>query len=476
MGTVRDFLLPDLGEGLTEGEILEWRVEAGDQIDLNQTVCVVETAKAAVEIPSPFAGTVIERIGDIGESLEVGSPLLRIDVEEIAGDVELAEITAPPGEAAGGRDGESEVPDTLHGEIASRTLLDAGEEQAPQPLVGYGEGRAGARRRRRHGRDVPANGDGHAAAQRPLAKPPVRKLAKDLGIDLAAIAPGSGPQGIITRDDVRRAAGEVEAPPAAAAPRPAPPPRPAEAPPGFRGRRPGEVIPVRAVRRRIAERVATSRRRIPHAAAEQWADCTALWELRGRLSEQAAAEGADVHITPFVLLLRAAVLALRRFPTLNATFVEDAGNGQGAEIHLHEAVHLGVATDTDRGLIVPVVRDADTLSVLDLAREVARLVRGARDGTVEPGDLVGSTFSVTNYGALGNDDGDPVINHPEGAILGVGAMRERPWVVDGQVTVRRVAKLKTVFDHRICDGGEAGRFVAHLARLCEDPGRMLLHA
>jgi 2-oxoisovalerate dehydrogenase E2 component (dihydrolipoyl transacylase) len=499
MAQIKDFKLPDLGEGLEEGEIVEWHVEVGEVIELNQTVADVETAKAVVAVPSPFAGKVVERIGEIGEPLEVGSVFLRIDIDVEGGAVaDGADAGAPtpegePSPAQGGfeagaaaaevavPDADAEPAGAVVGERRS-SGLDADEE--PQPLVGYGQGKGGARRRRRGG--GAARGDGQAAAApvKPLAKPPVRKLAKDLGVDLAAIAPGSGTGGVITRDDVESAAQGTAAPTAApdavAAPAAAAGASAAqlgdhlagEKPvPGFRGRRPGEVEPIRGIRKRIVEKMELSRREIPEATCSRAADLTQLWELRKQLTVQAHEDGFDVKITPFALVMRAAVMALRRFPTLNARIDRDAG-----EIHLLEHIHLGFAADTDRGLMVPNIKDAHTKSTLQLAMELSELAGQARDGSIGPAALTGGTFTVNNYGAFGNDDGDPIINHPEGAILGIGAIRERPWVHEGQLAVRRVATFTLAFDHRICDGGEAGRFVTYVADLCENPSRMLLHS
>jgi 2-oxoisovalerate dehydrogenase E2 component (dihydrolipoyl transacylase) len=504
MSDIKDFKLPDLGEGLEEGEIVEWHVEVGDVIDLNQTVADVETAKAVVAVPSPFAGVVVERIGEIGEALEVGSVFLRIDISEGAGGAAKApthEGEASPAQGgfeAGAAAADAAVPDadaTPTGAIAAdegptdagrttSTGLDADEE--PQPLVGYGQGKSGPargrRRRSANGDEAPA-GDGQVTTA-VLAKPPVRKLAKDLGVDLAALAPGSGPDGVITREDVQQAAdatpSDETAPTidaASVAASAAAPPQPTLRPgsgekavPGFRGRVPGEVEQIRGIRKRIVEKMELSRREIPEATCSREADLTELWEVRRTLTAMARDEGFDVKITPFSLVMRAAVLGLRRFPTLNARIAREAG-----EIHLLEHINLGFAADTERGLMVPNIKDAHTKSTLQLALELTELAGQARDGSIGPGPLTGGTFTVNNYGAFGNDDGDPIINHPEGAILGIGAIRERPWVVDGELAVRRVARFTLAFDHRICDGGEAGRFVTYVADLCEQPAKLLLH-
>jgi 2-oxoisovalerate dehydrogenase E2 component (dihydrolipoyl transacylase) len=474
---VRDFRLPDLGEGLEEGEIVAWHVEVGDVIELNQVIADIETAKAVVEVPSPFAGTVVERLAEVGQTLEVGDVLVRVEATDAAGEAEAESAPAPA-------DAESTAG---NGQATQTSVLDAEEE--PQPLVGYGQGKAGPpRRRRRRG------GGGGASPQepadKPLAKPPVRKLAKDLDVDLTDLAPGSGDGGVITREDVLAAA-EPAAAPSTGAPRTSEPaaassgaPAPEGAPPGvgFRGRRPGEVEPMRGIRGRIASRMETSRREIPEATCSRDADLTELWDLREDLSELARSQGHDVRISPFAVVLRATVIALRRFPTLNARIEGRQGDEPG-EIHLVEPIHLGVAIDTERGLLVPVIHDAHQRSLLELALALDELAQGARAGTLSPRQLTGGTFTVNNYGAFGNDDGDPIINHPEAGILGVGAIRERPWVVHphgddqpGEIAVRRVARFTLAFDHRVCDGGEAGRFVTYVADLCERPGRLLLHA
>jgi pyruvate dehydrogenase E2 component (dihydrolipoamide acetyltransferase) len=234
---------------------------------------------------------------------------------------------------------------------------------------------------------------------------------------------------------------------------------------------PGEVEQVAGIRKRIIEKMEQSRREIPEALCSREADLTELWELRHQLTDQARADGYDVKVTPFALICRATVLALRRFPTLNARIDREAG-----EIALLEHINLGVAVDTDRGLIVPNIKDAHTKSTLQLAVETVDLAAKCRDGSATPTELTGGTFTVDNYGYFGNDDGNPIINHPEVGILGVGAIREKPWVHDGQIQIRRVARFTLAFDHRVCDGGEAGRFVTYVADLCEQPARLLLHA
>lgn len=295
-----------------------------------------------------------------------------------------------------------------------------------------------------------------AGGRRPLAKPPVRKLARSLGVDLPALAPGSGPGGIVTRDDVLAASLSGG---------------PHRSEDASSGTPTDQTVPVRGVRARIAERMALSRSLIPDATCTIWVDCTQLLAASDRLDETARDTGQPPVITPFALVCRLLVDALRRHPVLNATFVED-----GPAIRIHGAVHLGIATATERGLVVAVARETNRRSTLDLATEIGRLVGDARAGTLPPADMVGSTFTVSNLGALGLDEGIPVINYPEAAILGVGSIKERPAVVDGGIVARPTAELTLVFDHRVCDGAEAAAFLDQLRDLVERPELALLHS
>lgn len=388
--SVQDFLVPDLGEGLEDATVTEWFVAVGDTVELNQTLCTVETNKAEVEIPSPFAGRIVELGGAAGETLPVGTVLVRIQASAETG----AEVSAEAGAAAP-------------------------PKRAPV-LVGYGadDGLDTSRRRAR-------------------AKPPVRKLAADLDVDLAAVAPGSGPEGIVTRADVLATADE----------------------------KPAGDLPVSGVRLEMARRMALSRREIPDAHASVQVDGSRLMELRDRLR----ASGVD-HVTPFALTLRLLAVALTRHPALNATWVDTV---DGARIHVHRSVHLGFGVAAPRGLLVPVVRDAQALDTRELAAEVARLVDAARAGTLKPVELQGSTFTVSNFGALGLDDGVPVINHPEAAILGMGALKPRAVVIDGEIVARPTMTLTCAFDHRVADGAQVAAFLADLRDLVEDPGLAL---
>jgi pyruvate dehydrogenase E2 component (dihydrolipoamide acetyltransferase) len=373
---VKPFRVPDLGEGLEEVTVSCWYVEAGDEVELNQVLCSVETAKAEVEIPSPYAGRIVETNGAEGDVLNVGAVLVRIDT------------AAANGEAA--------VP----------------------TLVGYG---------------ADAGIDASRRAGRPLAAPPVRKLAKELAVDLASVP--REPDQIITRADVLAAA---------------------------RGTG-NDIRPVRGVHARMAEKMALSHREIPAAKAGVDVDCTALLRLSDRSS--------DREITPFVLTLRLLVIALRHNMILNSTWVDSP---EGPQVQVHRAIHLGFGVATERGLLVPVINDAQNKTTRELAGRTAELIAGARDGTLTPAELLGSTFTVSNFGALGLDDGVPVINHPEAAILGMGAIRPRPVVIGDEVAVRSTMSLTCVFDHRVADGAQVARFVCELRDLIESPETALL--
>ena len=390
---VRDFLVPDLGEGLEDATITSWNVAVGDTVELNQTLCTVETNKAEVEIPSPYAGRIVELGGDEGDTLNVGSVLVRI--------------------ATG-----------------AEPATETGPKRRPV-LVGYGadDGMDTSRRA-----TVPPS-------DRPRAKPPVRKLAAELNVDLSLLA-GSGPDGVITREDVLAAAG-----------RSAPSP---------------DMVAVRGVQAEMAHRMTLSRREIPDANAGVQVDCSGLMRLRDRMRDAAA---EDSPITPFVLTLRLLTIVLRHHPNLNSTWVDTT---DGPQIHLHSAVHLGFGVAAPRGLLVPVVSDAQDKTTRELAGVVARLIGDARAGTLKPSDLQGSTFTVSNFGALGLDEGVPVINYPEAAILGMGSLKPRPVVVDGEVAVRPTMSLTCAFDHRIVDGAQVAAFLGELRDLIESPELALL--
>ncbi|OBI80984.1 dihydrolipoamide acetyltransferase family protein [Mycobacterium sp. E740] len=387
---VMDFLVPDLGEGLEDATITAWSVKVDDEVELNQTLCTVETNKAEVEIPSPYAGRVVELGGREGDTLPVGATLVRIATE-----------AAP-----------------------------AAQKRKPV-LVGYGADDAMDNSRRATA----------PSPHRARAKPPVRKLAAELNVDLSALT-GSGADRVVTRDDVLAAAG-----------RSAPSP---------------DMLAVRGVQAEMARRMTLSRREIPDAHAIVAVDGSNLLRLRDRLREHA---GEDAPITPFVLTLRLLTIALRHHRHLNATWVETT---DGAQIHLHSAVHLGFGVATPRGLLVPVVDDAHRKTTRELAADVARLIADARAGTLRPTELQGSTFTVSNFGALGLDDGVPVINFPEAAILGIGSLKARAVVVDGEVVARPTMTITCAFDHRIADGAQVASFLGELRDLIESPELALL--
>jgi pyruvate dehydrogenase E2 component (dihydrolipoamide acetyltransferase) len=393
---VKVFVVPDLGEGLQEVTMSCWHAAVGDDIELNQPLCSVETAKAQVEIPSPYTGRIVEIRGAEGDVLAVGSLLARIDI-------------AP---------GAPQQAPTTNGELSTRRPV----------LVGYG-----------------ADDALDTSRRRPKAKPSVRKLAADLLVDLSDVPPGA--DGLISRDAVLAAA-------------------------GVGTERPGvssDVLPVRGVHSHMAERMTLSRSIIPDAHASVHVDCTALMRLRDRL--RALVGDDDEAISPFLLTLRLLVIALTHNKILNSTWVDGP---DGPQVHSHHAVHLGFAVATPRGLLVPVIINAQDKTTRELAECVARLIGQARSGTLKPAELAGSTFTVSNFGALGLDDGVPVINYPEAAILGMGSLKPRPMVMDDTVVIRPQMTLTCAFDHRIADGANVARFLGELRTLIESPETALL--
>jgi 2-oxoisovalerate dehydrogenase E2 component (dihydrolipoyl transacylase) len=434
----REFKLPDLGEGLTDGEVVRWLVAEGDAIELNQPIVEVETAKAVVEIPAPYGGTVVKLHAAEGESLDVGAPLISVDT-------------------AGG----ASAPAAAQAAVAVAAEPDPEPTQELQAtLVGPGE-RQQVRRRRIGGHARSANGPATTtpgpAGQRPRATPPVRRYAKDRGVDLAALV-GTGRDGRITREDVDGALDGAQdgardgALPAAAV-------APAARQPRDRGE---ERIPVRGTRRQIAAAMTASAFSIPHVTEFLTVDATRLMELRERLRALPAADG--LKLTPLAVVARALCAAVRSYPLMNSSWDEAAG-----DIVVKGRVNLGIATDTPTGLLVPNIKDADTLGILDLSRELTRLTELARERKATPSDLTGGTITITNVGGFGVETGTPIINKPECAILATGLIAPRPWVVDGQLAVRQLMTTSVSFDHRIVDGAYAAQFLAHLRDLLEDP-------
>ena len=461
----RDFLLPDLGEGLTEGEIVSWLVSVGDTVVVDQPVAEIETAKAVVEVPSPFAGTVVALHGEAGGEVLVGNPLVTIDVGGEAG----APQPEPPQKV--------DVSDAVPAPV-DQVDDDGGSGNV---LVGYGTGGPSGSKRRRAGGGAGTAPAGAPAAParpvregRPLAKPPVRKLAKDKGVDLAMVQ-GSGPDGIITRADIESFLTQSTGGNGASAPATVPAsedyqqllaPQEAVAAPPLPAVSDDLItrIPVKGVRKVIARQMTVSRQQIPEATTWVDVDATELWELRQDLN----ASQDKVKVSPLAIIMRACVAGLREFPEVNARLDTESN-----EIVLQHFVNLGFAAQTDNGLMVPVIKRADRLSTLGIAGELNRLAAAARDRSVKPDEMSGGTFTLSNYGSFGVDGGSAVINWPEAAILGVGRITDRPWVVDGTIQVRKVQQLSIAFDHRICDGGEAAGFLRYVADCIENPTTLL---
>ncbi|MEW2486050.1 dihydrolipoamide acetyltransferase family protein [Streptomyces sp. NPDC048411] len=457
MTQVLEFKLPDLGEGLTEAEIVRWLVEVGDVVAIDQPVVEVETAKAMVEVPCPYGGVVTARFGEEGTELPVGAPLLTVAVGSTAG-----ELSA---------DGAAEA------------------ESSGNVLVGYGTGAPAARRRRVRPEAVSAAGavtvpvaesaPGAVAGAVPAAvpgeepgpvaviSPLVRKLARQHDLDLRQLT-GSGRDGLILRSDVESAiraaaSGTVESAPASAVPASSL----ASVAPSVARALAGERIPLRGVRGAVADKLARSRREIPDATCWVDADATELMAARAAMNGvDGPAAGPKVSV--LALLARICTAALARFPELNSTVDLDA-----REIVRLPDVHLGFAAQTDRGLVVPVVRNAQDRNVESIGAEIGRLTEAARTGKLTPADLSGGTFTLNNYGVFGVDGSTPIINHPEAAMLGVGRIVAKPWVHQGELAVRQVVQLSLTFDHRVCDGGTAGGFLRYVADCVEQPALLL---
>jgi 2-oxoisovalerate dehydrogenase E2 component (dihydrolipoyl transacylase) len=439
--TMPDFLLPDLGEGLDEAEIIAWRVQVGDHVDVDQPVVEVETAKAAVEVPVPFAGAVAKIHAAPGAVVAVGQPLITIAADDPeAGSREPGAVTPPPAAGAGAAETSGSV------------------------LIGYGTAapsRGGARAARRSRRAAkPAPAAAGASAPAPdrhgpvgVISPLVRKIARDAGLDLSGVT-GTGPSGLVRREDVRKALTQRGGPePAATKPAAA---RPAAAPSAEKR------IPLRGARRAAADKLSRSRREIPEATVWVDVDATGLLEARRALNANAPQQPVSL----LALVARFALLGLGQYPELGARI-------DGDEIVIPGHVHLGFAAQTGHGLVVPGVHDADRLSTRELSAALTARTAAARDGRLTPADLTGGTFTVNNYGVFGVDGSAAIINHPEVAILGLGRIIDRPWVVGGQVLVRKMGELTLAFDHRVCDGGTAGGYLRYVADCVESPAGAL---
>jgi pyruvate dehydrogenase E2 component (dihydrolipoamide acetyltransferase) len=494
--TLRQFKLPDVGEGLTEGEILQWLVSVGDTVTVNQPLCEVETAKAAVELPSPYAGTVTELLFEAGTMVDVGTPIITIDVGG-------GPTPRPAPEAAP----EAMRTDVPSDEPAAGLIGGAAPGGRTAVLVGYGPRTTEARRRPRHatpaarpaaqtatvpvddahppllttapdagtkpvrhgGLEVGRQAEAHALSEaaapsaaaphgrgrlRPLAKPPVRKYAKDLGVDLTTLT-GSGAGGVITRADVdaavaARAAGDTVVQGAF----------------GADSAHREQRIPIKGVRKHTAAAMVASAFTAPHVTEFLTVDVTRMMKLRTRLA--ARPEFAGVKVSPLLFVAKALVLAVKRHPMVNSSWDEVA-----QEIVVKNYVNLGIAAATPRGLIVPNVKDADRLPLAELAGALAELTATAREGRTPPADMTGGTITITNVGVFGVDTGTPILNPGESAILAFGAVREMPWVHKGKIVPRQVTQLALSFDHRIIDGELGSRFLADVGTLLHDPGAAL---
>ncbi|WP_330458879.1 2-oxo acid dehydrogenase subunit E2 [Streptomyces sp. NBC_00820] len=459
--SVREFKMPDVGEGLTEAEILKWYVQPGDTVTDGQVVCEVETAKAAVELPIPYDGVVRELRFAEGTTVDVGTAIIAVDVAGGAPAEAPAEAPAPAA---------TEEPEA---EPKGRTPV----------LVGYGVATSSTKRRPRKGPEatVPAaaqaiqtelNGHGATGAAttapdrpRPLAKPPVRKLAKDLGVDLTAIVP-SGPDGIITREDVHAAAAPattapVPEPAAAAAPA-APAPAPVVAYDGARETR----IPVKGVRKATAQAMIGSAFTAPHVTEFVTVDVTRTMKLVEELKQDKEFQG--LRVNPLLLIAKALLVAIKRNPDVNASWDE-----ANQEIVLKHYVNLGIAAATPRGLIVPNIKDAHAKTLPQLSEALGELVTTAREGKTSPAAMQGGTVTITNVGVFGVDTGTPILNPGESAILAVGAIKLQPWVHKGKVKPRQVTTLALSFDHRLVDGELGSKVLADVAAILEEPKRLI---
>ena len=456
MAQVLEFKLPDLGEGLTEAEIVRWLVEVGDVVAIDQPVVEVETAKAMVEVPCPYGGVVTARFGEEGTELPVGAPLLTVAV----GSADSGAATPAKGSGAAGS-----------GAAGSGSGA-AEAESSGNVLVGYGTGAPAARRRRVRPEQVsarPATPEPAPVAEEvrgPVAvvSPLVRKLARQHDVDLRQVN-GSGRDGLILRADVESAIRAVSERTAAAA-APAAAPLAATSPRSAAGAA-GERIPLRGVRGAVADKLSRSRHEIPDATCWVDADATELMAARAAMNG-AGGPSAGPKVSVLALLARICTAALAKFPELNST-VDPAAR----EIVRLRDIHLGFAAQTDRGLVVPVVRDAQSRNVESIGAEIARLTESARTGSLTPAELTGGTFTLNNYGVFGVDGSTPIINHPEAAMLGVGRIMPKPWVHGGELAVRQVVQLSLTFDHRVCDGGTAGGFLRYVADCVEQPAVLL---
>ncbi|MGI5258956.1 dihydrolipoamide acetyltransferase family protein [Streptomyces angustmyceticus] len=474
----REFKMPDVGEGLTEAEILKWYVQPGDTVTDGQVVCEVETAKAAVELPIPYDGVVHELNFGEGVTVDVGTVIISVDTDPGAGPA--AAQPAPP-EAAASPDEEAEPQGRQavlvgYGAAPSSTKRRARKPQAgvpaqPEPARAAVQAELNGRAAAAPAAPVApvANGTGVGQAGRPLAKPPVRKLAKDLGIDLAAVAP-TGPGGLITREDVHAAAAPAVASVAAPAESAVPVSAAPESVPAEHGvvdaaareRR----VPVKGVRKATAQAMVASAFTAPHVTEFITVDVTRTMKLVQELKQDP--DMAGLRVNPLLLVAKAFLVAIKRHPEVNAAWDEAR-----QEIVYKDYVNLGIAAATPRGLIVPNIKDAGVKTLPQLAAELGDLVATARDGKTSPAAMTGGTVTITNVGVFGVDTGTPILNPGESAILAFGAVKLQPWVHKGKVKARQVTTLALSFDHRLIDGELGSKLLADVAALLERPKRLI---
>jgi pyruvate dehydrogenase E2 component (dihydrolipoamide acetyltransferase) len=450
MGT-QNFTLPAVGEGLAEAEIVTWKVAPGDSVAINDVICEIETAKSLVELPSPHAGVVGELLVAEGATVEVGTPIITFvtDARDDAGPGRVVTAEAPAPEEGGG-----------------------------SVLVGYGTG-GGATSRRKRPAERPVR-----SSVGVIAKPPIRKLARDLGVDLTSVTP-TGADGEVTRDDVVNHASQASVfrniqTPEWGAVREETVPAPQAAPAGLaRGIAPApasapvddsrtESIPVKGVRKATSSAMVQSAYSAPHVTVWKEIDASRTMELVKRL--KASPDYADIRVSPLLIMARAVIWAARRTPMVNAAWVDAEG---GAEIRVRRYVNLGIAAATPRGLLVPNIKDAQDLSMRELARSLEKLTLTAREGRTTPADQQHGTITITNIGVFGMDAGTPIINPGEAGIVAMGTISQKPWVVDGEVRPRWVTTVAGSFDHRVVDGDGMSRFIADVASILEEPALLL---
>ena len=451
MSKIAYFNLPDVGEGLTEAEIVSWKVKPGDTVSVNQVIVEIETAKSLVELPCPFAGVISELMANEGDTVEVGKPLISATVAD---------------DAVGATVAQAESAASMHEAVADVAATAVAAEERTPTLVGYGVADPnGPLRRKRHSAPLTTNTTaipvvpvsppvGHLAVplhpdSQILAKPPVRKLAADLGVDLSKVSP-TGLNGDITREDVMGSAQQASVfrnltTPAAPTAR-------------------EERIPVKGVRKAIASAMVSSAFTAPHVSIFVDVDATRTMEYVKRL--KASTDFAGVKVTPLLIMAKAMMWAVRRNPMVNSTFTEE-------EIIVHNFVNFGIAAATPRGLIVPNIKDADKMSMLELAQAIEQLAATAREGKTTPADMKDGTITITNIGVFGVDTGTPILNPGEVGIVALGSIRPKPWVVNNEIQIRQVTTIGATFDHRVVDGDVASRFVQDVASVMEEPALLL---